>query len=104
MGTGKTIVIHLMNSLRCLWRLRDRCSNRVEIHVSQTSQVSSTTEALLCIAFIPQPPMLVYLFRLAKNVHGVRYAVLHVVLTAWGFILRAGLEFQAMSGKLQCHR
>jgi len=46
------------------------------------TDVSSTMQSLLCIAFIPQPPLLVYLFRLANKVHGVRYAVLHAVLTA----------------------
>ena len=44
-------------------------------------EVGAYTQALLCIAFIPQPPMLYYLFRLANKMHGRVYAVLHVVLT-----------------------
>ena len=38
---------------------------------------------LLLVTFIPQPPMLFYLFRLANRMHGVVYAALHVLLTVF---------------------
>ena len=48
----------------------------------QLRDFSTLTQSLLCIAFIPQPPMLYYLFRLANKMHGLVYAVLHVALAA----------------------
>lgn len=57
------------------------CSLLGSFALGRFTFVSSAMQSLLCIAFIPQPPMLVYLFRLANKVHGVGYAALHVVLT-----------------------
>ena len=47
----------------------------------QLSFVNFNPIWLLCIAFAPQPPMLINLFRLANKMHGEVYASLHVVLT-----------------------